>query len=185
MDKRLAYLQQLGAESLGHWNGNLIAHLQSTRDLLASWGAAAYLQDAGLFHAVYGTDGYPSALSNAGARAEIASIIGSRAEEVVYIYGACDRDFLYPQLQSGSGANYRDRFSGEIYPLAGRLLEDVCELTAANELDLARDSARFRRKHGAIRHRFFRDIKQYLSSAALRASDEILGECVAESEAAV
>jgi len=176
MDKRLAYLEKLGATDLGHWNGNLISHLQSTSALLADWGAPRYLQDAGLFHAVYGTDGYPETLLSADARRQIADIIGGRAEQVVYAYGACDRDYLYPQLGTASAVTYRDRFNGEIQPLSGRLLEDICELTVANELDLASGSAKFRRKHGARRHRFFHRISTYLSPAALRATDEILGE---------
>ena len=187
MDKRLAYLKKLGATNLGHWNGDLISHLQSTSALLADWGAPQYLQDAGLFHAVYGTDGYPETLLDADARRQIVDIIGGLAEQVVYAYGACDRDYLYPQLGKTPGkadeVTFRDRFNGEIQPLSGRLLEDICELTGANELDLASGSAKFRLKHGAKRYRFFHQISTYLSPAALRATDEILGE-YAEAEPA-
>jgi len=95
-----ARLQALGAGEFQHLNGTLTAHLYGTETLLREWGANELLSTAGLYHAVYGTDGYNSALVNLSMRESIATLIGADAEELVYLYGACDRGVFYPERKS-------------------------------------------------------------------------------------
>jgi len=98
MDEKFKQLSELGAADFAHINGSLIDHLKGTRDLLSSWSAPPALQDAGLYHAAYGTAGFEERMVAASQREKIAQIIGPQAEEIVYLYYACDRDYFWPQI---------------------------------------------------------------------------------------
>ena len=54
---------------------------------------------AGLCHAVYGTDGFPTALLAVTERHVLSGIAGADVEELVYLYASCDRKFSYPRLR--------------------------------------------------------------------------------------
>lgn len=60
-DQAIALLRKLGAADIAHPGGTLVAHLQRVQRQLAEWGARPALQLAGLCHAFYGTDGFPTA----------------------------------------------------------------------------------------------------------------------------
>ncbi|GGJ57072.1 DUF6817 domain-containing protein [Streptomyces brasiliensis] len=143
-----AFLRQFGADAVPHPGGTLLAHLLRVRARLAGWGARPALQLAGLCHAAYGTDGFPTGLLTPARRGELAAVIGTEAETIVYVYASCDRKATYPTL-TDAGSPFHDRFTGERtrFP-APRLLPDFAELTAANELDLADESAAFRERYG-------------------------------------
>ncbi|XUL89874.1 DUF6817 domain-containing protein [Streptomyces galilaeus] len=166
VDEAVALLLRLGAADVAHPGGTLVAHLQRVRDRLAAWDARPALRLAGLCHACYGTDGFPTALLpvNAG-RAQLAEVIGAEAEEIVYLYGACDRKATYPGLAETDGL-FRDRFTGALYPPGPQLRRDLAELTAANELDLARNDFTFRERWGPQLLTLFTRFKPLLSQPA-------------------
>ncbi len=172
MNSSFKALQDLGAGEFQHLDGSLADHLIGTRELLSVWSAPIYLQDAGLFHAAYGTAGFGEKLVSTGQRADIAATIGERAEEVVYHYCACDRDFLYPQFGENAAIRFRNRFSSEISELKARLMKDICELTVANEIEISRDNPEFIQQHGAYLHGLFRAMAPLLSASAIKASEE-------------
>ena len=89
MSDKFQALAALGAGDLEHLDGSLIEHLNGTNNLLQQWGAAIDLQDAGLYHAVYGTAGFSQNLVSTDQRDKISAIIGEAAEEIVYQYCAC------------------------------------------------------------------------------------------------
>ncbi|MGW3150033.1 DUF6817 domain-containing protein, partial [Streptomyces sp. NPDC001177] len=93
-----ALLGQLGADTLAHPGGTLLAHLDRVRERLAVWGARPALRLAGLCHAAYGTDGFPSELLPLDRRPELRAVIGTEAEAIVYFYASCDRKATYPTL---------------------------------------------------------------------------------------
>ena len=100
MHEVVEFLLARGALDIEHPGGNLLTHLQRTHDTLLTWGARPAQRLAGLAHAAYGTDGFPHGLIDTAARPNLAMLIGSEAEEIVYTYGACDRDFSYTRLSS-------------------------------------------------------------------------------------
>lgn len=73
-------LEDLGAATLPHPGGTLLAHLWRVQSRLADWGARPALRLAGLCHACYGTDGFPTALLPLDRRAELAWVVGAEAE---------------------------------------------------------------------------------------------------------
>lgn len=56
------FLASLGAATIPHPGGTLLAHLSRVRLKLAEWQASAEVQAAGLCHAAYGTDGFATSL---------------------------------------------------------------------------------------------------------------------------
>jgi len=110
-------LLALGADEFPHVAGSLAPHLLRTASLLQQWGNRPALCLAGLYHAVYGTDGIRGSLVALEHRGAIAGIIGSEAESVAYLYGACDRDAFHPRIGTGAPLQFVDRFTLSEYPI--------------------------------------------------------------------
>lgn len=137
---KLLALKELGVGELEHLNGSLESHLLGTYELLMEWDNPGYICDAGLYHAVYGTQplkrlGIPHKEYSSSDRPKIRGIIGEESERLVYLYGACDRDYFYPQIGSVM-ALYRDRFTGKTLDLSSKTLKGILEITMANELEI-------------------------------------------------
>ena len=175
MDEKFKQLSELGAADFAHINGSLIDHLKGTKDLLCSWSASQVLQDAGLYHAAYGTAGFEEQMVAADQREKIAQIIGPNAEEIVYQYCACDRDYYWPQLGLIEYPKFRNRFTLETYQLELQAVKDFCELTVANELEIAMGSVDFVTQHGRGLLKLFTRMAPLLSPSANRAATRVLG----------
>ncbi|MET8136889.1 DUF6817 domain-containing protein [Streptomyces sp. NPDC005251] len=164
-DQAVALLRRLGAADIAHPGGTLLAHLQRVQGQLAAWGARPALQVAGLCHAFYSTDGFPTALLSPDSRTELAEVIGAEAETLVYLYASCDRRATYPTLANADGA-FRNRFTGQLHTPEPHLRRDFAELSAANELDLARTDSVFRERWGAELLALFTRLQPLLSQPA-------------------
>jgi len=175
MNQKINKLTELGAGNFDHIDGTLMQHLVGTRDILTSWGASAQLQDAGLFHASYSTAGFRNRLVALDQRQQITDLIGKDAEKIVYEYCACDREVLYPRLGINSDPKFANRFTGEEYYLDPVLLKSFCELTVANEVEIAIGNPGFVQKHGAARHKIYRNMSTLLSEPAKAAIESVFG----------
>ncbi|MFF8277481.1 DUF6817 domain-containing protein [Streptomyces lateritius] len=171
-----------GADTLEHPGGTLLAHLDRVEARLAAWGARDALRLAGLCHAFYGTDGFARNLLPLERREELAAAIGAEAEELVYLYASCDRDFSYAGLREEDGP-FRDRFTSAVRTPTLRRRADFAELTAANELDLAAENPEARARWGGPLLRLFTRWRPLLSEAAFADAREILTLRGAEREA--
>ncbi|MER7892932.1 DUF6817 domain-containing protein [Micromonospora sp. NPDC094482] len=108
------WLRRHGAEQIAHPGGNLYAHLCRVSERLAALGCGTEVQAAGLTHAVYGTDGFDLALLDRADRAVLRDLVGADAEELVYLYGACDRSRSWrelPAVADRHGTYFRDLFA--------------------------------------------------------------------------
>ncbi|WP_030677398.1 DUF6817 domain-containing protein [Streptomyces sp. NRRL B-1347] len=164
-DRALELLHERHADDIPHPGGTLLAHLRRVQARLASWNARPALQLAGLCHAFYGTDGFPTALLPLERREEVAALIGTEAEAVVYLYASCDRKATYPLLHRAD-APFQDRFTGRASHPGPQLRRDFAELSAANELDLAHVDAEFRDAYGRELFALFSRLKDSLSAEA-------------------
>lgn len=173
-DVLFAALQSLGAGELAHLNGTLATHLRGTATLLRDWGAPEPVCTAGLYHAAYGTDAFCAALASPAMRHNIRDLIGTPAEELVYLYGACQRDHYYPRIGTPAQLQFSDRFTGTDYAISPDQLACLCELILANELEIASGSAAFRAEHGASLRELFDRMDGLASDAALHAYRRIL-----------
>jgi hypothetical protein len=169
-----AELQALGAGEFEHLNGSLAAHLRGTESLLRKWDARETVCIAGLYHAVYGTDGYNPALVGVDMRQRIAALIGQEAEELAYLYGACNRKTYYPRIGTDAQLLFANRFTNTEYAISNEQLRDLCELILANELEIAQGSEEFRNKHGAILGKLFNRMEGLVSEAGFKSFRKIL-----------
>ncbi|HCA86122.1 MAG TPA: hypothetical protein DEQ61_11840 [Streptomyces sp.] len=167
-------LRALGADSLDHPGGSLLAHVQRVREQLGQWNARPALQLAGLCHTCYGTDGSAAVLLPLDRRAQLAATIGAEAERLVYFYASCDRRASYPALAE-PGSVFHDRFSGSTFVPTVRQRRDFAELTAANELDIARVNPGFRTRWGQDLAALFTRLRPLLSEHAWQECRTVLG----------
>jgi hypothetical protein len=139
-----SFLKSHSGEEIAHVNGKLLSHLEGTFDLLHGWGNSVHLCLAGLCHAVYGTTDFRASLVvDVSLRSQLRTLIGPKAEELVYLFASCDRPQLYPQIGRSSPVRFRDRFSGEVFVPDSSLFSSFLELTFANELEIARSNVGF------------------------------------------
>jgi len=173
-DELFSQLQALGAGEFEHLNGSLEAHLRGVEALLRSWGANETLCAAGLYHAVYGTDGYNPSLTSLAGRNAIAELIGAEAEALAYLFGACDRKAFYPRIGTASQLRFSDRFSNSEYNISLEQLTMLCELVLANELEIASNSEEFRGKYSNALSRLFERMSGLVSNVGFEAYRRIL-----------
>jgi hypothetical protein len=134
------WLRTCGTESVQHPGGTLYAHLCRVQERLAGIGHDQVVQAAGLTHAAYSTDGFDLALVFWQERETLRDLIGPDAEDLVYLYGACDRDRSWPDLATTHVVT--DRFTGTPRRLDDWQLTPFVDLSIVNELDvLAHDPA--------------------------------------------
>jgi len=167
-------LQKLGAGEFEHLNGSLLAHLNATYQLLKQWQATQHLCDAGLYHAAYGTDGFDTRVIALTRRNDIANIIGEQAEAIVYLYCACDRDYVFSRIGKYKEVHFKDRFTSKEFILTSEQASQFCELTVANELELAIDSQEFRNQYGKGLYYLLSKFSPYLTNSANDAIDNVL-----------
>ena len=169
-----AHLVAIGADAFPHVSGSLARHLAATERLLRNWGSRDALCIAGLYHAVYGTDGIRGSLAGLDRRGAIVGIIGAEAETLAYLYGACARATFHPRIGTPDQLRFADRFTASEYPIAEASLRDFCELTVANELELALASDAFRMEYAAELSAFFRRMEGLVSAECERAWHAVL-----------
>ena len=80
--KKIDFLKSIGSDKVKHSGRTLLEHLIGTRERLKELGAPEYLQDAGLFHSVYGTVYFMPEGGLVEDRQNIKDLIGEQAEEV-------------------------------------------------------------------------------------------------------
>ena len=165
----VGHLLAMGADRFAHVSGPLSEHLHRTQALLRQWGNRSAVCLAGLYHAVYGTEGIRGSLVGLDARATIGAIIGDEAEQIAYVYGACARSRFHPRIGTVDQLRFADRFTGTEYPITASALRDFCELTLANELELATRSDAFRAEYRDELSAFFDRMRGLVSDAGFEA----------------
>jgi hypothetical protein len=66
-------------------------HLKGVQAVLRHWEAPEYLASAGLFHSIYGTEGFQGFSLPLSERSKIQSLIGPQAEKLCFIFCMVDR----------------------------------------------------------------------------------------------
>ena len=82
--KKIDFLKSIGSDKIEHSGETLLEHLIGTSEKLKEMGAPQYLQDAGLFHSVYGTVYFMPEGGLVDNRQTVKDLIGDKAEEIAY-----------------------------------------------------------------------------------------------------
>ncbi|PGH45865.1 hypothetical protein COO58_16580 [Micromonospora sp. WMMA1996] len=146
------WLRRRGADRIAHPGGTLYAHLCRVGERLAVLGCGSEVQAAGLTHAAYGTDGFDLALLDRADRAVLRDLVGPGAEELVHLYGGCDRSRSWRAL--AETGQVVDRFTGQVRTPAPDRLRALVDLSIVNELDVIEQDPGIAERHGA----YFRDL---------------------------
>lgn len=86
------FLKSSIPEALAHTgSSDFDLHLKGVQTILRSWNSPNYLTDAGLFHSIYGTEGYQGYKCPILRRQEIRNLIGTEAERMVWMFCVVDR----------------------------------------------------------------------------------------------
>jgi hypothetical protein len=141
------WLESRGAVDIPHPGGTLFDHLNRVADRMHRLGLAPHVQAAGRTHAAYGTDGFDVTLLDLGQRATLRDLVGVQAEELVYLYGSCDRSRTWTALPQAK--TVWDRFTGGVQAPSTTVLRAFVDLTILNELDVVEHSPAVAAAHGA------------------------------------
>ena len=118
---KIDFLKSIGSDKVKHGYQTLLEHLIGTRDKLKGMGKPEYLQDAGLFHSVYGTAYFMPTKGLVDDRQVVKDLIGDQAEEIAW---------WFCMLEMPRTLQIRDNFEGQ-------LREDLIALDIANREDIA------------------------------------------------
>jgi hypothetical protein len=168
MDAKFRQLIELSAGEFEHVNGLLIAHLEGTRCLLKAWNASKVLQDAGWYHAAYGRPAFAQNVFELSKREDVAVVIGNDVENIVYHYCACDREAFFAQFGLVGTPVFYNHITSKKSAVSFEMLQNLCELIAANETEIAINNSNYVALHGAELVDLFRRMQTFLSSNAQR-----------------
>lgn len=134
----VVWLKGQGAHREQHSGSNLLAHLEKTYAILSAAGIEDDVCLAGLFHSVYGTSSFKTAIIQESKRGEVQQLIGVRAEQMAWLFCKLDRPRAFQMhLQSNPGA--LPVHGGGDLKLAehglGELLPHLLSIEAANLLE--------------------------------------------------
>lgn len=134
-DRQIEFLIVRGAADHCHSRASLIEHLDATRKILASWGASPALCTAGLFHSVYGTQSFESAVADLEDRQVVREVIGPESEEIAYLFSIMSPDSFEENFARSSSFRLQNRTTGEWSEIDHEMLVALCNLSAANWLE--------------------------------------------------
>ncbi|MEV2240395.1 DUF6817 domain-containing protein [Micromonospora sp. NPDC049891] len=166
------WLRRHGAEQIAHPGGNLYAHLCRVSDRLAVLGCGDEVRAAGLTHAVYGTDGFDLALLDRADRSVLRDLVGADAEELVYLYGACDRGRSWREL-ARTGQVF-DRFAGQVRTPKPAQLRSLVDLSIVNELDVIEHDPTVAARYGGYFQEVFASWSPLASEQVIRDVQRVL-----------
>jgi hypothetical protein len=167
------WLRERGADTIEHPGGTLYAHVGRVHDRLAALGHDQDVCLAGLVHAAYGTDGFDRTLLDPGEREPLRALVGERVENLVHVYGGCDRSRTWDGF--GPTRQVVDRWSGQATVLPESLATGFADLSIVNELDVSEQDPGIAARHGAYFRRVFASWRGVASDAVLAEAERVLG----------
>lgn len=165
-----AFLRDLGIEEVAHSQKNYLAHLVNVYHLMRNCGQRDELCTAGLFHSIYGTEKFQGFKLTLDRRAELAALIGERAERLAYWNCFMDRasfDQLLPQQQGSY--EILNRETGEPMQLTREEYDDLCTVHLFDWLEQAPRS----RFGWDYRRDAYQQMAQRLGPAAIEARERV------------
>ena len=144
--EKLRYLNGEGAFGVKHTgNGAFDAHLVGVRRVMQAWcPEKSHLHDAGLFHSIYGSEGFQGFCLPFEKRDELREMIGEKAERLAYIFCVVDRLTVDNDLDSASGRHAftaRPELGGFPIPVDDETWFDFVALTLGDWLEQVEGAA--------------------------------------------
>lgn len=135
VNQLVVFLEGLGANAKNHSAGTLLEHLLHTYLILRSWGCSVDLATAGLFHSIYGTPHFAESTLSLEDRQTLAQIIGTKAENLAYLYCTCSMDSIFENLGRSEPCEiFNTRVQGHM-PLDRETVHELVILDLANAIE--------------------------------------------------
>ena len=87
---KINFLEKIGTNEILHGGGTLLDHLVGVSEILKEMNALEYVQDAGLFHSIYGTSIFHH--QTVSDRQVVEDLIGEKAEHLAYLFCVLGRE---------------------------------------------------------------------------------------------
>lgn len=98
---KLAFLQEYHTDTMDHpGEKKLLHHLRGVSEMLKDWGVPVHVQDAGLFHSVFGTETFLQQAVPDTDRPLVRELIGEEAEALAWVFGNMNRAEFYKQVET-------------------------------------------------------------------------------------
>lgn len=133
LEQHLQYLVEIGSSDASHSKRSLHDHLVGTYNILKSWGNQEYVCLAGLFHSVYSTKNYMTALLSHENRYDVIQRIGPKAELLVFFFSFLAIENLKDATKNGNKVSvFLDQLEIELTALQ---YTQLVEITLANFIE--------------------------------------------------
>jgi len=171
-ENQIAFLEAHNTALMGHSNQSLLDHLIGTRAILLDWNADDSLAAAGLFHSVYGTESFRQEAVPVALRPQVREVIGERAEELAYTFGAMAKETFATSVERGTDFWVEDRHTGDRIQMDTGQWSALCELVVANWLE---QRPRAGAEYQQLKADMFRTLRRWLSAPASAALSTAYG----------
>ena len=167
------YIISLGADRIPHTETVYLAHAIGVHNDLRSWGADSEVCAAGMFHSIYGTEGFQRFTLPLERRHEVRALAGERGERLAYLNCAMDRASFDAAVERGTPP-YRlhDRLAHEDVELSERDFDDLCTIHLCDWLEQVPRS-----KAWDYRPQAYRRLADRLGGVAQENYRRVLNEC--------
>jgi len=124
------------AANVRHSNKSLKDHLLGVEAILTRWGADRAVQLGGLFHSVYGTAQFRTAIQKPAQRDAVRALIGREAEHLAWLFGSMDAESLRAAFKAEAGPfKLRMRSGDSPVEVSQAELRNLALIYAANWLE--------------------------------------------------
>ena len=165
----LEFLRREGTAEVPHSEVGFMAHLVGVHDVLVSWGCSETVCFAGLFHSIYGSEGFGAGAVELRRRPEIRALVGTAAERLAFVNSAMTYDSFDTSLREGPPYRVVDRFNDAPIELTEPEFADLSRIQLADWLEQVE---RFPESWD-YRRQAYRAMAERLGGQALAAYDEV------------
>ena len=122
----IQFLKDLGTDKTPHSGKPFMAHLISVFKDLKRWGADQDICRAGLFHSIYGTQGFQAFSLPIEQRDQVKELIGERAEWIAFLNCFMEReDFDSIFVEGKPERRVINRETSEVYQIEPQDFDDL------------------------------------------------------------
>lgn len=165
------YIISIGAADLAHTEKTYLAHNIGVYNDMKAWACSEEMCHAGLFHSIYGTQGFQGFTLPLDRQPELQSLIGAHAEKIAFLNCFMDRASLDAQLEQPEGPYVIvHRETGEGIELNKTEYDDLARLHLCDWLEQVERSQDWdNRREG------YRKMAERLGGVALASYKEVFG----------
>ena len=162
------FISNLGAADIDHSKKSYLAHAIGVYNGLKEWDCDEELCRAGLFHSIYGTEGFQDFTLPLKRRGELGDLIGERAERTAYWNCAMDYDSFDAVLEGEGPYRIIDRLTKGEVELSSQDYDDLCRIHLCDFLEQVE-----RLEAWDYRRRAYRRMAERIGAVALKAYDRV------------